>query len=972
MLYLPLIPIRIFYELMKNLFKTSLHMKQRTSSKCKVLTLLSCLLFFSFSSFAQQSIRGMISDDKGNPLPGATVQVKGTNKRAASDQSGNFTISVPAADAKLIVTNVGFKTLEVSVAGKNELVIVLTESASELNQVVVTGVFDKRKRLDASVAITTINAEQIKAQVPASAADLLKNVPGVYVNSSTGEIRNIVSTRGTPVSNTAAAGLQYVSLQEDGLPVVNVSGNNYGADYFLRADATIARVEAVRGGSASITGSDAPGGLFNYVSKTGGRTFQGEVRLKYGLEGDDNPFYRTDFNMGGPLNNKGDWTYNIGGFYRYSNGARYAGYALNNGGQVKGNIVKKLKNGSLKLYGKLLNDRNGFFDFLPFIDYEHPQIAPGFKNTNTFAGPGNQAFDFKYYPGDKTRHFDPKDLIHSQDRAIGLEWQQNLGKGWSITNNIRYSNKHSKWNMVLPLGVLSGDDLTPYVIIGALNFTGGPSRFGTYNFTDLTTGKTALTTQLSQNYTATIIDNKLPNNQVQSAPMLFQLGWAQDNKVKEVIDQLSISKKIGKTTLTAGAYFGHSDINFLTGYGGVSLMTLENNPHPLGVTATDAGGNTYQYTNSQGFLSTGSTFTGNNLTNNRFDVFFGQTTPLTSKLTLDYGFRLNNSQYKGSSHGAVREDAASNAGGYDKNTATLYDNTVNNKSAPWTYNYKFQDFSFSGALNYKISDLQAIYGRFSKGQKSPDLGYVTIPTSQREANELVLEPIKVTQIEVGYKFQTDKLTGFVTPFYSAVSNLSYFATGRDTNQLIYYTPNVFSKQWTLGVELEGYYDITPHFNIRAVGTIQNSKSPIARSWDLGQNGRQDDKVLEKTDQAAPLSPNLMATVTPTYRSNKFNTFLSWRYMGKRPANALKAFDLPSFSQFDFGLGYQLTKGLSATINVNNLFNSAGVMNWAPEGGFPRGNPENFTPEQRSAKPNAIWSAITIQPRSYYLTLAYNF
>ncbi len=67
-------------------------------------------------------------------------------------------------------------------------------------------------------------------------------------------------------------------------------------------------MEAVRGGTASIVGANAPGGIFNYISKTGGQKFEGEFRAKLGLEGDGkNPYYRADINFGGPLSN--GWTY---------------------------------------------------------------------------------------------------------------------------------------------------------------------------------------------------------------------------------------------------------------------------------------------------------------------------------------------------------------------------------------------------------------------------------------------------------------------------------------------------------------------------------------------------------------------------------------------------------------------------------------------------------------------------------------
>jgi len=935
------------------------------------------LILLSLSSFAQQSIHGKIMDYKGNPLSGATVEVKGTKMSTLTDAQGNFTIGVPSGSPKLVVSMVGYKKQEVPIAGKSEFAISLTEFTSELNQVVVTGLFDKRKRLDASVAISTISSDQIKAQAPISAADLLKNIPGVFVNSASGEIRNQVVVRGTPTKNDISLGYFYVSMQEDGLPIANLTGYNFGPDYYLRADATIARVEAVRGGSASITGSDAPGGLFNYVSKTGDSKFRMDVRAKYGLEGNSNPYYRADVNVGGPLNHKGDWTYNVGGFYRYSDGARYAGYPLNKGGQFKANIVKKFTNGSLKLYAKYLNDRNGFFDFLPFTNFDHPTIASGFKNTNTFAGPGNQAFDFLYTKDGSVHHFDPKDLIHNLDRAVGLDWQQNLGKGWIISNNIKYTDKESQWNTVTPLGVISGDNILFYYIINALG------KIGTFDFTDLTTGNTLLSVKQGYQFNSqgqvtgfklTTVNNQLPNNQVQSAPMLFQIANGLHANIKEVMDQFSINKTVGKSLFTLGAYYGHSHINFEKGFAGTEYTTLENKPHPLGITYTGSGGSTAQYSTPQGWVTTGSSFSLNLLDNNRLDVFFGQSSPLTNKLRLDYGFRYNYSQFKGKGYGPVADAAANAAGGYDNNLATVYDNYVSVTSAPWTYNKKFSSLAFSGALNYKFSDKQAIYGRYSVGKKAPDLQSITAPVSQAQADLLQLHPITVKQAEIGYKFQTQHVTGFVTPFYSRISNLPSFDYTQDTGtNNYYYTPTLYSEQETYGVELEGIFDITSQFNIRAVGTFQKTKSIVARNWTVGAPGPQDDKVVETKNGAVGLTPDILLTITPTYKLKKFNTFITYRYVGRSAANANKAFYLPGYSQFDFGMGYQLTSRLGANVNINNLFNSIGLTGWYPPGGFPNSlSPDAFTQAQRAANPNAVWGGRPTLPRAYYLTLSYSF
>jgi iron complex outermembrane receptor protein len=207
----------------------------------------------------------------------------------------------------------------------------------------------------------------------------------VYVNSSLGEVRNAVYSRGVSVgSNDGASGYYYVSLQEDRLPVTNVTFSNYGPDYFYRPDATLGKLEAVRGGTASILGNNAPGGIFNYISKQGGDTFSGEFRAKYGLEGDGkNPYYRGDLNLGGPLSKDKSWTYDIGGFYRYGTGAKDPGYPLNKGGQIKGNIVKKYKGGSIKIYGKYLDDHNGWFESTPTVGFTNPKPAPGFSPTSS-------------------------------------------------------------------------------------------------------------------------------------------------------------------------------------------------------------------------------------------------------------------------------------------------------------------------------------------------------------------------------------------------------------------------------------------------------------------------------------------------------------------------------------------------------------------------------------------------------------
>jgi iron complex outermembrane receptor protein len=950
---------------MKQMFKPKNIGKKISIHKLQVALF---ILFFSFSAMAQQNIRGRVSDEKGISVPGATIKIKGSDKGTNTDIDGNFVLSLPSKSSTLIVSMIGYKTKEVMPKEKTDLKIILVEDVFALNDVVVTGVFDKRKRIDASVAISTISAAQIKEQASGSAADLLKNVPGVYVNSSAGEIRNQVVVRGTPISNDISKGYYYVSMQEDGLPVTNLTGTNFGPDYFLRSDINTARVEAVRGGSSSITGSDAPGGLFNYTSKSGGKEFEGEVRLKSGIEGNGNPYYRTDIGLGGALNKSGNLTYYVGGFYRKSDGARNPGYTLNKGGQLKANIKMTTKGGSIKLYAKYLDDKNGTFDFLPYTNFDNPRVAPGFNNTDTFAG-GDLNFDYSYSNGGKTRNFNAKNLISNKDKAIGLEINHNFGHGWSIANNFKYSSKSSQFNSQYPLGIFTTNGLTFFAVNNILfDFSTIGGRF---NLTNVNTGQNMLTVNRTGFMNFTTVENNLPHNATQTAPAILTLANALDSKVNEIMEQLIINKKIGKTTLTAGSYFGSSKVNVESGYAGQQYVTLENRPQPLGMSFTKANGDVIQFTDSKGMLNNGVGYKKNELVNTRLDLFFAQTSPLTKNLTLDYGIRYNYNQYKGHAEGQIQDMTKIN--GYDDKPLTIYDNLVYNISNPWSYDQKFNSVSFSGALNYKITEKQAIYGRYSIGSKAPDMSAVVGPETKEAADLLKLEPIHMKQAEIGYKAQMDNFSAYVTPFYSEISNLPQQVYSNDGTGGHYYTPTVYSTQQTIGVEVETNINITSRFKIRAVGTWQDPKSLVSRTWKLNADGISDDEIVEIKNAAIQLTPKVLGSITPSYNTEKFSAFVTWQYTGSAPANASRAFDMAAYDQVSLGLGYNLTKNLDLRFNMNNVFDKLGVTGWYPPGGFPNSLfPDNFTKEQRDANPNAVWGARTTLPRSMFFTLSYKF
>ncbi|HEU4902926.1 MAG TPA: carboxypeptidase-like regulatory domain-containing protein [Flavisolibacter sp.] len=400
------------------------------------------LLFFFVTnySFAQNGIlTGKVGNPDGNPLIGATVKIKGTGKSTTTNEQGVFTLNNAPQSGTLVVSYIGYTTQEAPFANGQAGTIRLQEAANKGEEVVVTGVFDKRTALKSSIAISTMSSAEIAKITPKSAADLLSYTPGVYVNSAVGEINNTVYSRGVNANQFSIAGgngFYYVSLMEDGLPVSNLSSGNIVADYFYRADASLSRLESVRGGSASITGANAPGGIFNYLSKTGLNP-SNEITYKFGLEGDGhNPYNRIDGNFGGKLSNNG-WYYNVGGFYRAAQGARYPGYNQNQGGQIKANLVKTFSSGSsLKFFAKYLNDKNGMPQNLPAQDYDKPHLVAGFGKTDTYMLPDNPVRSPLWGTG-STYNFDPANLSHSKDYSLASELNLKLAHGWSLTNSVK-------------------------------------------------------------------------------------------------------------------------------------------------------------------------------------------------------------------------------------------------------------------------------------------------------------------------------------------------------------------------------------------------------------------------------------------------------------------------------------------------------------------------------------------------------
>ena len=245
------------------------------------------LLFLSIGIFAQQSVSGLITDNSGNALPGVNVIIKGTNVGVSSDFDGNYQINADNGQI-LVFSYIGYETVELTVNGTNQDVV-MAESSSELDEVVVIGYGTVRKK-DLTGTVDLVTEKDFAKGSVVSPQQLIRGkVAGV----------SIVSNSGAPGddSNVLIRGIGSLNLNSNPLYVVDgvpldsggVGGSRNGLNVINPND--IEAISILKDASATaIYGSRAANGVVLITTKKG-RT----GGLKYNFSSRSSVFTPTDY-----------------------------------------------------------------------------------------------------------------------------------------------------------------------------------------------------------------------------------------------------------------------------------------------------------------------------------------------------------------------------------------------------------------------------------------------------------------------------------------------------------------------------------------------------------------------------------------------------------------------------------------------------------------------------------------------------
>ena len=157
-----------------------------TQTRKRILSSLGLILFSVSFVLAQVLVKGTVKDNLGEGVPGASVQVKGTSQGTITDLDGKFAFSVPNKNAIIVISFIGYVTVEQKVDTQKPMVITLREDTKTLDEVVVVGYQEVRKRdLTGSVAKANMN-DVLTAPVASFDQALGGRVAGVNVTSGEG------------------------------------------------------------------------------------------------------------------------------------------------------------------------------------------------------------------------------------------------------------------------------------------------------------------------------------------------------------------------------------------------------------------------------------------------------------------------------------------------------------------------------------------------------------------------------------------------------------------------------------------------------------------------------------------------------------------------------------------------------------------------------------------------------------------
>ncbi|MDX2250056.1 MAG: SusC/RagA family TonB-linked outer membrane protein [Bacteroidia bacterium] len=392
-------------------------------------------------SIPDKTLTGTVTDGEGQPLVGATVRAKGINQGTLTDERGRFSLSVPDDVTTLLISYIGFETLEVAINGRTDISVTLMASDAALDEVVITALGIKKESKKLGYATTNVDSDEIAInRTPNFMNALQGKVAGVNISglgtgpagtskirirgqsSISGQNNPLIVINGVPIDNTNFGTNPGNRASDNSLGVRGGGNTSDGGDGLSSINPDdIESMTILKGAAAAaLYGSRAKDGVIMITTKTRG-SGQG-IGVSYNLNyTNETPLDFTDYQ------------------YEYGQGENGVRPTAANPTSGQWSFGEKFAPGMTQV----------LFDGVT-VPYEpvYDRIRTFFRNgqnlTNTIAlSAGNEKGGFNL----SMSNLDSKGIVPNNTynrKTINLGFSQDLGEKLSFAGNINYSNEYNK------------------------------------------------------------------------------------------------------------------------------------------------------------------------------------------------------------------------------------------------------------------------------------------------------------------------------------------------------------------------------------------------------------------------------------------------------------------------------------------------------------------------------------------------
>jgi outer membrane receptor protein involved in Fe transport len=746
-----------------------------------------------------------------------------------------------------------------------------------------------------------MSSQQIKEANPVSTADLLKQSPGIFAESSGGQTGANIEVAGFPSGGDAP----FVSMQLNGSPLYPQSDLSFlDLSSMLRIpDDTIDRAEIVQGGPEVLYGSGMPGVTANFILKEGTDVPSGDIGVTYGSD----DLKRVDGFVGFKVAD--NWYGSFGGWFRSDN-YRDPHFTTpgDYGGSGTATLTRDWDSGSLMFYVRGLGDKNQFIADTPIYNPSRGQFSayPGFNPlTGSLGSAADQFETIQTTPCHTTGCTPggiPVNLANGRGTNVwnfGSNFDWDFGNGWTISDKVNYPNSDSTQ-------------------IAFYNTSANPESLASYIATAEGTDKIPTDAAIDAHYTTGGVANL-------NQDVLTEGLWYVHKDLNAISNEFHVSDEIFEgNTLTLGnftTFYSDKDTWYL---GNNMLLQAQSNPTPIAVNLIDPTG-TYQLASSQGFVSGPSDALQERWNGINTAMFLTDTWKIGPWL-LDAGIRDEHEQQ----NGAWLNTATGNL---DPSPFTLYNmnSAIFAPGGGQTYlSYHKTAPSWTIGANYEITSNMSAYVRLNDGVIFPSFDDLRGDYPSGTPVE------KVHNQEIGFKYQADWVYIDADAYHRLFYGVPYsFTSPQGTVQYLLYGAN------SKGVDLSTTFVPFKNFTIKLAGDYMDGHYTNTGLEEYtneeGQNA-----YASMYGQQLQRQPRWQYRLTPAYTLptswGDVRAWITYEYIGERYEDLIESQPLGQYHDLSFGVQADVGQNWQLSVTGTNMTNQIGLTEGnAREFGFANQN-----------------------------------